>query len=74
MDNTFKIKQLSKEYFVTLDGKPVCPGVNDEPGTFDNDVLPIYRSFVNMFGERVKMVCVTTFDEDVVKDDGENPK
>lgn len=74
MDNTFKIKQLSKEYFVTLDGKPLCPGFNDEPGTFDNDVLPIYRSFINMFDDRVKMVCVTTFVEDEVKEDGENPE
>lgn len=64
MDNLLNIKRLSREYFVTLDGKPVCPGVNDEPGVFDNDILPIYRSFVNMFGdERVKMVSVTTFVE-----------
>lgn len=69
MANDLNIKILTKEYFVTLDKKPVCPPFNDEPG---NDKLwyDIYQSLSNAFGkERVEVVCVTTFD--TVKDENE---
>lgn len=68
MDNTLNINEkvtlanVSKEYFVTLDGKPVCAPQNDEPGVFDNIVMKIYDAFVVPYGQqRVKIVCVTTY-------------
>lgn len=64
MDKSKKIKRLSKDYFVTLEGKPVCPPFNDEAGVFDNKVMPLYRAMCVAYPETTHLVCVTTFDID----------